>query len=204
MKKIMIVFIIMLFGFGLVGCKDKEGYELDRDTLKQDLKSYVNKIVKSETIKVNLGLVDNLIKDRVDTIEVNDYRNNRKQIESKIKEEIDSLILTKELEDQIKEDFGKYEHKDWYGYEINPNARCYGIYNDAVVMFVMLPADVEKNIKVDEFNFYYPSNFAILVWHNSTFYSFEILDDIEYLMNNKILSKNNINSVYDVHCNWNN
>lgn len=56
-----------------------------------------------------------------------------------IKKKIDTLIL-KDIEEQLKID---YQNK--YEAVIIPS-RCYGIYNDAVVIFIPLPQDAEKTL----------------------------------------------------------
>ena len=195
MKKIFIVFMSLLFIMCLVGCGEKE----DKDIIKIELTEYVNNLPKSEIIKNDMKYVTNII-DSVDEME--NVKEEKNEIINKVKEQIDKVILTKETEDIIKEDFKNYEYKEKYGYEIYPNARCYGIYNKAVVMFILLPADVLMNIDVVGINFYYPSEFTILVWHEHLFYSFDNLYDVENIIKKGILNIEDINLIRDIHEQW--
>lgn len=195
MKKLFVVFMSLMFIICLAGCCEKE----DKDIIKIELTQYVNNLPKSEIIKNDMKYVTNII-DSVDKME--NVKEEKNEIINKVKEQIDKVILTKETEDIIKEDFNNYENKEKYGYEINPNARCYGIYNKAVVMFILLPSDVVTNIDVGGINFYYPSEFTILVWHEHLFYSFDNLYDVENIIKKEILNIEDINLIRDIHEQW--
>ncbi len=195
MKKIFVVFMCLILIMCLIGCDGNQ----ENDNIKNELTQYVNNLSKSELIKNDMKYVTNLI-DSVDKIK--NVKEEKNKIIEEVETQINKVILTKEIEKTIIEDFNSYEHKGKYGYVIYPNARCYGIYNKAVVMFILLPGDVEKNINVEGINFYYPSDFEILLWHEHSFYSFDNSYDVETIMKKEILNVEDINLIKDIHEQW--
>lgn len=198
MKRIIVLLMMLILSIVLVGCNN-ESEKKEKEIVKNELTQYVNNLSKAEIIKIDMKYVTNII-DSVDKMK--NVKNEKKKIINEVKTQIDKVILTKEIEDIIKEDFNNYEYKEKYGYEINPKVRCYGIYNKAVVMFILLPSDVVTNIDVEGINFYYPSEFTILVWYEHLFYSFDNLYDVENIIKNGILNIEDIKLIRDIHEQW--
>ena len=198
MKRIIVLLMMLILSIILVGCNN-ESEKKEKEIVKNELTQYVNNLSKAEIIKNDMKYVTNII-DSVDKMK--NVKKEKKKIINEVKTQIDKVILTKEIEDIIKEDFNNYEYKEKYGYEINPKVRCYGIYNKAVVMFILLPSDVVTNIDVEGINFYYPSKFTILVWYEHLFYSFDNLYDVENIIKNGILNIEDIKLIRDTHEQW--
>lgn len=196
MKKTLIVFIFLMFLICFVGCSNTKKSQLNKENLRQELKSYVDEIDKAKNIKLCMDPIYEFIDKNVDSISEKDYKNKSMEIKNSIKGEIDKLVLTKELEDEMIVDFEKYGK---YAGNLNNNGICYGIYNGAVVVLLVLPSDIIGHLVIKNFDFIYPSDFVILTWKDHKFYSFGIEKDVTDLLENRILSMDDISSIYKIH-----
>ncbi|HEY8444777.1 MAG TPA: hypothetical protein VIK94_01460 [Bacilli bacterium] len=60
----------------------------------------------------------------------------------------------------------------------------------------------KRHYYILDLEFNYPSYFSILVWKNGEFYDFDHLEDVSRILNNDILSRENIISIYNIHKSW--
>lgn len=166
MKRLFMLLIIMLFGFSLIGCNgDEAKNKLNRETLKLNLQSYVNEIKKTDSIKINISIANKVINDKVDEINEIEYSENSNQIINEIKGEINSLILDKEVEETVKNNWkSKYETNFYY-------TEFYGKYDNAYIFFVEEDTFAKKDVIISNVIFRYNIGWEIYVWSNNEFYT---------------------------------
>lgn len=151
MKKIFIFLVSIIFITCFTSCKKNIN-------IKEELIQYVDSLEKAELIQNDMEYVANFIDNIDPNIDLNDAKG-----------QIDQILLTKELEKQVVEDLINNGYED----RVNAkNCECYGIYNKAVVIGILLPGDCITNFDVDGVNFYYPSDYQMLVWYNHVLYDF--------------------------------
>lgn len=201
MKKLIKMCFVLVIAFVMVGCNGEENTHFNNKLIKEELNSYVNEIEKSLIIQNNFSYVNEIVSS-IDNMELK--KEDNEQIIENMKKQIDEIILNKDLEETIINDYQNSKCKEIYNNQLYENCRCYGLYNEAVVLFIPLEEQIEFTIVVESFEFYYPTFFAILVWYNSVFYSFEFNDDVKELLDNNILKIDDIENINKIHKKWSN
>ena len=201
MKKLIKMCFVLVIAFVMVGCNSEENTHFNNKLIKEELNSYVNEIEKSLIIQNNFSYVNEIVSS-IDNMELK--KEDNEQIIENMKKQIDEIILNKDLEETIINDYQNSKYKEIYNNQLYENCRCYGLYNEAVVLFIPLEEQIEFTIVVESFEFYYPTFFAILVWYNSVFYSFEFNDDVKELLDNNILKIDDIENINKIHKKWSN
>lgn len=199
MKKVLITFFMLVIVFMMVGCNKKENIHFSKEQIKDELTNYVNEIEKSVMIQNNFLYVNELV-DSIDNIDLK--KEDNEQLIKNMKKQIDDIILNKDLEETIINDYQNSKYKEIYNNQLYENCRCYGLYNEAVVLFIPLEEQVESTIVVESFEFYYSNYFTILVWYNSVFYSFEFNEDVKELLDNNVLRIDDIENINKIHKKW--
>lgn len=199
MKKIFMLCFMLVVVFMMICCNAKENTNLNKEQIKEELNGYVNEIEKSEIIQNNFSYVNEIV-GSIDNMTLK--KEDNEQIIKTMKKQIDDIILNKDLEKTIINDYHNSKYKKIYNNQLYENCRCYGLYNEAVVLFLPLEEQVESTIVVENFEFYYSSYFAILVWHNGIFYSFEVKEDVNELLDKNILKTDDIENINKIHKKW--
>lgn len=205
MKRVLMLSLLMLLGFGLVGCAEKDDVCIEFRI--NGTSSYV-KIEKGTVISEAIVPIDiasyNLVMfyDEDKTIPYLDDPVNKDTViyMQLVKDE---KMTVEEMINKAKEDFENKYHGELY------TGKCYGEYNGTLAFFLNGEAFdvsnpktidfVESSIRIMDYTFRYSHSFSILVWRNGCFYDMGDERENKYVICNRLLSEEDIKKMHEMH-----
>ena len=156
------------------------------------------KYINSHYDNIKLFSFDNeiyqeLVANKISEIEESKTLDEINSIITEFKFEIKELCLEEDINNLIKE---KSQEIEYLRYAI----RCYGIYNDAIVFFIVDSFDVISEEELCGYTFYYSSACEYKVYYNGEIY--DLFFDWNILKEKNILTEENIKNIHYYHTNW--
>ena len=225
-RKLSIVFssflILLILGISSIfiyNYVNNKTLEKNKEKFKEDLNKIVDEIEQSTVIQNNKDYVDSVIDQNVNSINKNTSSNEVKDIYTSTLDDVLNAIITEDasmdLLDQLFSS-GKLYYSEFIGggptvsfkpsysdlQEHKDKFRFYGSYNNASVLFVVKSEQIDTSLEILDYKFTYSYNFDIYVTINEITYKLSDINDLNYVIDNGILSKVDVDKIYQIHITW--
>ena len=188
MKKIIICLFSLLLVLCITGCNK----EIDKEKAKEELHSYIDGIEKPKYLIQEFCVINEYIETEIDNLGETVHTKDLK----KIKKQLSKMVLTKKQGDELTEDSINILHSPIGNPDILGFSICLGIYNGAIFVFKQQTSPRYTLNQIYEFTFEYPNATYMYVYKNHTFYKFRETSHAEELINNNILTMDDIRTIY--------
>lgn len=213
---VLIFFIIGITSVLISNYSNTKKAENNKEKVKSEISQIVQDIDKSSTIQNSDEFVDQIINEKVDSVTSSTTEDEMKDIVNKTLENIMLFIITEDASIDLLEtlvESGKY-NGGLLGStgpsnpsKPRPNEkegfRFYGTYNNASVIFSIEPGDMEMEIEIYNYKFMYSSVFEMYVINEGATYKLSNNEDLNYVLENNILTEKDIEKMYQLHTTWN-
>ena len=214
---ILLLGISSIFVYNYIG---NQSLNKNKEMLKNELNQIVENMDESTVIQNNKDYINDVIDKNIDAINKNTPSAEVEDIYTNTLDDILNSIITEDASIDLLDQLfasGKLYYDEFIGnggptIEAKPNYsdlkdyrnsfRFYGSYNGASVLFVLEKEKTEMNINILEFSFYHSTHFDIFVTKDEITYELSDKNDLEYVLQNEILIKKDIEKIYQIHTTW--